>query len=607
MTRILIPTRNRPSSLISVLRYLDEFFPQAEVIVADGSADQHAETNARNTGSRDFRIGIDYRRFPYELPLFDRLLDVLSGEPDEFFIMGSDDDYPVLGVLDQLKSKLEADPGAVTAMGPTLNLFFRPDEKAVARLGLARTIRGASFKARASAYASWPFSTTYAVSRRELLIERYRRARTLLISGFFDFGVGLQDCAHGSIIAGDRFSFISTRNYRHSYLRKSRRMMFLEQSSDIEQLMAYIADDLVKFDGIAREDATEIAEELTRYRIAEHLGFGPDKMRGFEYTRTFLSPPVQRQIIRFEEAFSGPCDARAELDPYLSWINTSIKAIVQSTDNIGEAHNVASLNEQMSADTAEDEEPKEFFDLAPRRGRRRMGIVSPASWLWDDMPEGNTLHVLAMGQSNIANHGLSPSKSTFGSVNVDGASVPLEDPIPGGSGTGGSIWPRVGEKIAIQRMFSAFQLSLVAKGGTSIAEWLEDAHSADGLKLTLARLANATPKVNCIVWHQGEKDNLLHTPPDEYFSSFSKFHNIVSQFLPGVTWIICRASFRMGKINHKIVAAQNRIVAEIPNCIAGPNTDVLGREYRVDDTHWNNEGLSVFADLLVERLSRARL
>ena len=45
MARLLIPTRNRPTSLMSVIAFLERFHPGTRVIVADGSADSYAHEN----------------------------------------------------------------------------------------------------------------------------------------------------------------------------------------------------------------------------------------------------------------------------------------------------------------------------------------------------------------------------------------------------------------------------------------------------------------------------------------------------------------------------------------------------------------------------------
>ena len=177
MARILIPTRNRSTSLLVVLQFLDRFYPNTKVIIADGSNDQYAAENKGNLATNDLKIEVDYRRYDYEIPFFDRILDVLRDVSDEYIIMGSDDDLPLMDTMKKAEKLLDKDPGAVLAMGAMVHLFLKADDQIHARLGLARPILGQEAIPRCRLYAAWPYSTTYAVTRREHLIERYERAR----------------------------------------------------------------------------------------------------------------------------------------------------------------------------------------------------------------------------------------------------------------------------------------------------------------------------------------------------------------------------------------------------------------------------------------------
>ncbi|MEM6761949.1 MAG: TIGR00180 family glycosyltransferase, partial [Pseudomonadota bacterium] len=217
MARILIPTRNRPTSLASVVAYLSAFYPASEVIIADGSIAAFAAENAKNMALASEQLAIDYRQYSYDLPFFDRLLEVLRGESDRWIIMGSDDDYPMMDVLDRAEARLRSNDGAVTAMGSLLNLFVREDGSLLAAIQRSRPLMAADPERRARMLAQWSFATTYAVTDRHHLIERYERARSLFLLGYFDFGVAMHDCLAGKVIALPDLGFVATRNFNHSY------------------------------------------------------------------------------------------------------------------------------------------------------------------------------------------------------------------------------------------------------------------------------------------------------------------------------------------------------------------------------------------------------
>src|SRR5436853_309322 len=140
MARLLIPTRNRPTSLSGVLQFLQMFYPKAEVIVADGSEDHYKSVNRAVVERFRGALGVDYRPYPYELPFFERLLDVLRSESDPFFVMGSDDDFPMLDLLEDGERFLRNNSEFSTALGATIHITLQSRTSMTARLGFVRQI-----------------------------------------------------------------------------------------------------------------------------------------------------------------------------------------------------------------------------------------------------------------------------------------------------------------------------------------------------------------------------------------------------------------------------------------------------------------------------------
>src|SRR5215211_4290806 len=101
MTPLLIPTRNRPTSLLNLLRYIARFYRSTYVIIADGSAEDYQRLNRRNIDSFKHDLAIDYRPYPADIPQFDRLLHVLRGETSETIILNGDDDFPMMETLQE--------------------------------------------------------------------------------------------------------------------------------------------------------------------------------------------------------------------------------------------------------------------------------------------------------------------------------------------------------------------------------------------------------------------------------------------------------------------------------------------------------------------------
>lgn len=206
------------------------------------------------------------------------------------------------------------------------------------------------------------------------------------------------------------------------------------------------------------------------------------------------------------------------------------------------------------------------------------------------------MHVLALGQSNLANHCGTPAASDFGEVVHEGATHALRDPIPGGTGDLGSVWPRVADELRRHGSNVPLRLTLAAKGGTSVNEWAPGGPCYQALTERFAR--GDADGVTVVVWQQGEKDTLLETSEAAYTADFLRLYDGVTEVIGQVPWVICRTSYRFGVTSPGVVAAQTKLAANLAGAVAGPDLDSLGSEFRRDDTHFNDEGLARFAAML---------
>jgi hypothetical protein len=208
------------------------------------------------------------------------------------------------------------------------------------------------------------------------------------------------------------------------------------------------------------------------------------------------------------------------------------------------------------------------------------------------------MHILAIGQSNLANHCGTPAASDFGEVVHHGATSPLKDPIAGGTGDLGSVWPRVADELQRQQWPGSLRLTLAAKGGTSVQEWAPGGPCYEALTERFAR--GDGEGVTHVVWQQGEKDTLLETTAAAYTTDFLRMYDGITAVIGVVPWIICRTSYRFGVTSDAVVGAQSELASSLELAIAGPDLDSLGPAFRRDDTHFNDEGLSRFAAMLAQ-------
>ncbi len=550
MARLLIPTRNRPTSLMSVIGFLERFYPGTRIIVADGSADGFAAENRANMEAGERGGLVEYRRYPYEMPLFERILDVLRDIDDPTVIMGSDDDYPFMDVLERAERRLVAQPGVVSAMGAKLSFTMFGPEQVVAQIIIARTLAAPEVKARCAAFARWPFSTTYAVTRREVLIERFERARTVFLTGFYDFGVGLHDAACGQILALPEFCFAVTRNYTHSYLRADGNLNFVHRAGEVLKMRGFIVADLVARGGLPLEEAEAMADEMLERKI---VGGRFSARRNFEKTGVYTKDQVQAQIALFEKVFRPGTAERAAHRDRLAFIMDALAATSASRDNYGEDKKVDTLDRQMETGRTADEReavPDQAYTRYWNGRRYRDPInltrrVDPDRLVWIDDP-GTRLDILALGAG-------------FGEAAVEGA--------PAASLGRETLWPHLAQRFAGGAVWAEIGVWHPADGSGTIDRWGEGGPALAALERWLPHLAEREEPPQFVLWHVagGATDAAAQA---RYEATFDAVHGLVGTALPDASWLI----FRTGADDAPERAAQEAIIERYGNTLAGPDT-----------------------------------
>lgn len=207
------------------------------------------------------------------------------------------------------------------------------------------------------------------------------------------------------------------------------------------------------------------------------------------------------------------------------------------------------------------------------------------------------------GQSNSANFG-KPRQIAKDDrvVYFNGKNfVPAKDPIPGGCGRDGSVWPILGDLIAKSQQVPVCFRS-ASPTWTQVTNWMPGVqHKSFKLYDSLSGRVSQFPKggVRAVLWHQGESDSLAKTPADTYHDQLKtiieSLNKDVGYDLP---WFVAQASFHT-----ESAAAEQAEVAKgqqmlWKNGVAnqGPNTDELGPEYRSDGVHFNQSGLTAHAE-----------
>lgn len=215
---------------------------------------------------------------------------------------------------------------------------------------------------------------------------------------------------------------------------------------------------------------------------------------------------------------------------------------------------------------------------------------------------------LIYGQSSSANHG-QIGYNLKGNVfqYFEGNTYIYKDPSLGGTGSGGSVWGMVGDKLIEKGIHDKVVFSNCAMAAAKIEE-LNGGQNFDYLVSNFNSQIEKFGRVDGILFHQGESNNTFQGGCENYYSDFVKLLNGLKKNGIEIPIYLSRASF-CGDDNpkdKKLIEIQNRIIKDFELVYEGPNTDLLDkREYRLPDyCHFSLLGYDKFSDMWVDSIFR---
>jgi hypothetical protein len=138
-------------------------------------------------------------------------------------------------------------------------------------------------------------------------------------------------------------------------------------------------------------------------------------------------------------------------------------------------------------------------------------------------PAPDTAVILAIGQSNAANHAGTRIASTQGNAVLnlfEGKCYGAASPLLGASGEQGEFITLLGDKLVANGIYKKVVLVSAAVSGTPIGRWRKGGDLNDMLQGVLAGLPTGL-RVTQVVWVQGENDSFERTPAESYAKSFA--------------------------------------------------------------------------------------
>ena len=141
---------------------------------------------------------------------------------------------------------------------------------------------------------------------------------------------------------------------------------------------------------------------------------------------------------------------------------------------------------------------------------------------------------LAFGQSNAANFEENPRHAGAGVFNFyQGKLYAAHDPLLGAGGDGGSVWTRLGDQLIAAKHYDAVVFLPLGVGDAALARWTVNGDLHPRLVEAIRDVQSHGLPITHVLWHQGEKDAMLHTSKHAYQQMFMEMVSSIRQH--GVT------------------------------------------------------------------------
>ncbi|UXH80159.1 sialate O-acetylesterase [Roseateles amylovorans] len=241
--------------------------------------------------------------------------------------------------------------------------------------------------------------------------------------------------------------------------------------------------------------------------------------------------------------------------------------------------------------------------LASRiQGIRGMPVTAPdcAPLLHGEQP----VVVLVMGQSNAANHA-QPAREPAPPMPVlhDGGCGLSSAPLPGGTGTGGSLWPSVNQALNGRWQGHPIVWSVIAVDSSTIDEWaMPQSPLRQYWQMQVDRIKGTHWPVVAVLWQQGEADARDRTAMADYRDGLAALRaGVVARGIDAPWWVARSTHCPPHDGGQVREAVRQLLVIPDSGFVEGPDTDQIPAAER-DGCHFTAQGVNDAAALWVARL-----
>jgi Carbohydrate esterase, sialic acid-specific acetylesterase len=181
---------------------------------------------------------------------------------------------------------------------------------------------------------------------------------------------------------------------------------------------------------------------------------------------------------------------------------------------------------------------------------------------------------LALGQSNAANSAEVRYRGAPGVWAFDGRRcVAASDPLRGASGTAGSLWVPLANRVVADGGASAVLIVSRAEGTTAIIDWLPGGTLFGRAVAAVAGVERAGLRVSRVLWQQGEADAIIGTSAKSYAERLGQVTGALHRITGAPVHVA--VSGWCGDYYAPDVRAAQRAAARRVSVRAGPDTDLV--------------------------------
>lgn len=216
------------------------------------------------------------------------------------------------------------------------------------------------------------------------------------------------------------------------------------------------------------------------------------------------------------------------------------------------------------------------------------------------------LRILVLGQSisSNCNDHVYPAIDNVFQIGKDGAIKIASDPFEWADCNNGSMWMPLGEKLISSAIAHKVIFMPIGVNGTKVSDWQADGVAFGKLNSAIGLIQAQGFKFDFAFWHQGSSD--FGTGKDLYVQRLGEVIDYVNSRVKVSRWMIAIHS-RCGTAYDRNIESAQLVFGNSPHLqrYPGPNTNLLGDEYRFDACHLNEKGQERMASMWLDSMKAA--